>query len=253
MQTSDQFKLISENIKSITKIDRTTFDVIQSTYVACLGGVLQDFDPSGAKFVFPDQIWNTCPENILAAGIRPRPIPPAIGIAAGPPPAIYAGPGPITKAIMDASAYEHMVYNAAVIRENNSNAKLIQYNAVLSFAKTAILNNALNINPTAYAIMILNPVTGLSDNTIDLSQIFENLINYYSNADIESIASWKSTFNTPRTSTKPIMEFLSEWNLARTRLERKGRVCPYHDLLDPSTTYFHLHHLAPTTYLSPTI
>ena len=63
---TEEQKFIDANFITISHFKRGTFDELAAIIISTLGGILLNFDVSGAKFALPDAEWESQPENILA-------------------------------------------------------------------------------------------------------------------------------------------------------------------------------------------
>ena len=233
---SDDIKFIDANFKTITRIARETFDELIAILIATLAGVLREYDISGAKLILPESEWCIQPENIIPeilaapgiaavpAGIRPRPPPPAAGIPAGAPPVLPAGP--LNAADINNANVQLNFYNAAKLAEKEANSICIKYATTMAYIRTAILNTAYEIDSTAYSILIRNRITNLPDRQgIPVTQIFENIWEYYGTPDEIAKSAWETVFDNPRDIEEPFMTFLSKWTISQTRLNQANRLC----------------------------
>ena len=230
---TDEQKFIDSNFVTITNFKRSTFDELSAIVISTLSGILTNFDPSGAKFALPDSEWENQPENILVgppAAIRNRPNAPLPGVPAGPPPALPIGPlnaGDINSANMLLN-----YHTAAVNRELAANLLCTKHSAIINYVKSAFLSRAFALNQEAYSILIKNRITNLPDRLgIPLDQILANLWDHYGTPDDAAKSEWEAVFDNPRNVQEPILNFLSRWTTAQTRLNNARRPCTDHFLL----------------------
>ena len=230
---TEEQKFIDANFITISHFKRGTFDELAAIIISTLGGILLNFDVSGAKFALPDAEWESQPENILAGppeAIRPRPNPPIPGIPAGPPPALPVGP--INAADINIANMNLNYHNAAVNRETAANLLCTKHTAIVQYVKSALLSRAFAVDQEAYTILIRNRITNLPDRLgIPLHQILANLWDHYGTPDDAAKAEWETVFDIPRNVSEPILNYISRWSTAQTRLNNAERPCTNHFLI----------------------
>jgi len=123
-------------------------------------------------------------------------------------------------------------HTAAVNRETTANLLCTKYIAILQYVKSAFRSRAFAIDQEAHAILIRNRATNIPDRIgVPLDQVLENLWDHYETPDETAKSEWELMFDTPRTMSKPILNFLSRWTTSITRLNNSNRPCTNHFLI----------------------